>query len=258
MAENEKPAKKKMSTGVKIALGCGGLVVLVLLCGGIASVAELFGLGKVANNVSESIKESETQKENEKEEISNINSPINSTESMDLTGYTDQLSPLIIDENPYFITQEDNTIVLRPYLTDQSDVYSVGEIEGQIKNILIDNLSTSSSNVAIETADESDPHKRHFYLFKILYHYPEDILQNPKYKIIDGRVLLSPLRELTFENYTGSEALNSVSWIDPETLLFKTLDYPTTSPIPNESFWIYNIYDETRTIKKVFTINYGE
>ncbi len=63
MAEQEKAPKKKMSTGVKIAIGCGGLFVVTIIIVVILSIAGVAGLSKVANEVNEDIAESEQEKE---------------------------------------------------------------------------------------------------------------------------------------------------------------------------------------------------
>jgi len=56
----EPKEKKGMGTGLKIFLGCLGLLIVIGLCIGGASVLGIMGLGKVANDVSKDIDEEKT------------------------------------------------------------------------------------------------------------------------------------------------------------------------------------------------------
>lgn len=57
-------AKKGMSTGVKVLIGCGALIVLSIICFLVASALGLAGLSKVSTEITNNVQQSETDEKN--------------------------------------------------------------------------------------------------------------------------------------------------------------------------------------------------
>lgn len=70
------PAKKGMSTGVKVLIGCGVLTLLVVICVVATSLLGLAGVSKVATEIDNSIKESESNDQKELENPSKMNEAV--------------------------------------------------------------------------------------------------------------------------------------------------------------------------------------
>ncbi|MCA9379713.1 DUF4352 domain-containing protein [Candidatus Dojkabacteria bacterium] len=68
--------KKGMSTGVKIAIGCGGLLLLLVVCFFVASMAGFAGLSKISEEVEKTTQESEEQKDTAFENPASMNEAV--------------------------------------------------------------------------------------------------------------------------------------------------------------------------------------
>ena len=80
VTQTTQAGKKGMSTGVKIAIGCGALILLLVVCFIIASVAGLTGLSKLSEEVEKTTQESEEKKDTAFENPSNMNEPVTVSE----------------------------------------------------------------------------------------------------------------------------------------------------------------------------------